>query len=710
MRKLILLGSLLALFAGSAGSAGSAATSPTLQIGHDPFRVSVLERGKVVVAEQAAARLRFELREKGEEYSLTDVVSQRGNTYTVATTDPGRTASVTVEPDATGATISVSIRPARGVLAVYDAFATAHGEHFLGGGEQGGGVDLAGRIVSLVVSEDCSYAPIPYFASSAGWGLRLATENAAAFAFPGSPGGAACHPSSTIGCQFPPLEGRAEVCVEGAALDEKIYLGSIPRILADYEADTGRPLVPPASELELIKWRDVYTGSAQVLQDITRLQAAGVPLGWVELDNPWEPCVGELTFDPHRIPDPARLIAEVHAHGVRFMIWISPKIICGQGYPAGSLLGPASNSVLDLRKAQVLKIYQARLRRLFALGVNGVKADRGDEVDLSGVSPTLTNDYPLLYARAVLAVMPHGDAAIFRAATVGSQSLLPGMWGGDQEELWSGLQMAIVEAQTAGVSGFPTWGSDVGGYDAAGQSPTAELFERWAEFGAISPVMEVGGQGANATPWVLGTGAMDALRAAAVLHYELFPYFYGLLARHRPVLEPLAYSYPDDAHAWASPYELLVGPDLLAAPVTGPGDTPSVYLPPGAWVDLYAGSPVRGGGPTFTRDTPDDEFPLYVRAGTVMPFNLRTATGSWWGVDQLSSPGRRGFLATNGALLDLRRLPRQVQIFVPAPARPAVVTLGGRRVPFIWQERPLPGVVVRVAGPTVQGRIVAAGS
>lgn len=692
-------------------SAALAASAPsTLQINRDPFRVSLLERGGVVVAEQAAARLRFELRHKGEEYSLTRVVAQHGNTYTVATTDPGRSASVTVEPDATGATISVSIRPASGVLAVYDAFATAPAEHFLGGGEQGGSVDLAGRIVSLVVSEDCSYAPIPYFASSAGWGLRLETENAAAFAFPGSAGGAACQPSSSLGCQFPPLEGRAEVCVQGAALDEKLYLGSIPQILADYEADTGRPLVPPPSELELIKWRDVYTGPAQVLQDITRLQAAGIPLGWVELDNPWEPCVGELTFDPHRIPDPARLIAEVHAHGVQFMIWVSPKIICGQGYPPGSFLGPATNSVLDLRKPQVLKIYEQRLRRLFALGVNGVKADRGDEVDLSGVSPTLTNDYPLLYARAVLAAMPHGDAAIFRAATVGSQSILPGMWGGDQEELWSGLQIAIVEAQTAGVSGFPTWGSDIGGYDAAGRTPTAELFERWAEFGAISPVMEVGGQGANATPWVLGTRAMDVLRAAAVLHYELFPYLYGLLARHRPVLEPLAYAYPGDAHAWASPYELLVGPDLLAAPVTGPGDTPSVYLPAGSWVDLYAGAMVRGGGPTFTRPTPDDQFPLYVRAGTVMPFNLRTAERSWWGVNQLSSPGRRGFLATNGALLDLHRLPQHVQIFVPTPARPARVTLEGRRVPFSWQAGPLPGVVVRVAGPTVQGRIVAAGS
>jgi alpha-D-xyloside xylohydrolase len=203
---------------------------------------------------------------------------------------------------------------------------------------------------------------------------------------------------------------------------------------------------------------------------------------------------------------------------------------------------------------------------------------------------------------------------------------------------------------------------------------------------------------------------MAVLRASAVLHYELAPYFEALLARHQPVLAPLAYAFPGDPHAWASPLELLVGPDLLAAPVTGPGQTPSVYLPPGSWVDLYSGRSVEGGGASFTRPTPDSQFPLYVRAGAVLPFNLRLAGASWWGLNALSRPGYRGYLATNAALLDLHGLPAHVQIFVPAGRRPARVTLGGRGVGWRWSSGPLPGVVVRLAGPTVQGRILVSGS
>ena len=67
---------------------------------------------------------------------------------------------------------------------------------------------------------------------------------------------------------------------------------------------------------------------------------------------------------------------------------------------------------------------------------------------------------------------------------------------------------------------------------------------------------------------------MDGLRDAAVLHYELFPYLYGLLQARQPVLRPLGYGYPQTRASWAANYELLVGPDLLAAPVTGPGTTP----------------------------------------------------------------------------------------------------------------------------------------
>jgi len=184
----------------------------------------------------------------------------------------------------------------------------------------------------------------------------------------------------------------------------------------------------------------------------------------------------------------------------------------------------------------------------------------------------------------------------------------------------------------------------------------------------------------------------------------LFPYLYGLLRRGEPVLRPLGFAFPDDEQSWRAEFEFLVGPDLLAAPVTGPGTTPSVYLPAGLWVDLNTGRTVKGPR-VFTRATPIDVLPLYARAGAVVPFDLRTAD-PWWGVDELSHPGRAGYLAGDGSGLDLRNQPRDVQLWVPAPSRPARVTLAGREIPFAWHPAPFPGVVLRVHGPTVRGEVV----
>ena len=303
-----------------------------------------------------------------------------------------------------------------------------------------------------------------------------------------------------------------------------------------------------------------------------------------------------------------------------------------------------------------------------------------------------------------MGALPAGDAAIFRAATVGSQSIVPGIWAGDQPQEYIGLQRAIVSGLTASMSGFTTWGSDVGGY-ATPPADDAELFVRWAQLGAVSPVMEVGGSGPNATPWTLGPAAMDGLRAAATLHYELFPYLYGVLRARQPVLRPLGYGFPADPGSWSATYEALVGPDLLAAPVTGPGTTPFVYLPPGHWVDLYTGATVTGPR-SFARPTPLDQFPLYARAGSVIPFNLRTKTATWWGVNDLSRSGRAGFLVTSGARVDLTGQPPRVQLFVPAPHRPARVTIDGKQVAWTWNAGPLPGAVIRLHGPAVHGTVV----
>jgi len=700
MRRLIAVAALAAL-GGCGSSQGSHGIS--LKIDKSPFRVSVLDDGKTVVEEDKDARLRYQLASTGAVHELTNVTSSRGGIYQVATDEPGRTATVSVGTTKTGARIQLALHPAAGVLQVYDSFDTEPTDHFVGGGEHGESADLRGKILSVEVGYQCSYAPIPFFSSTAGWGIRIASQRPSGLAFPGSPGGEGCQVGDKAPCGFPPLPERAEVCLQSASLDERIYVGSLAQTLGDYEAETGKPSIPPPSELALIKWRDVVSGPAQVLEDVVRLQAAEIPIGWVLLDNPWEHCNGQLTFDTGRIPDPSALIEAVHARGVRFMLWLSPLATCPDGYP-GTPIGEASHQVLDLRDPAVVAEFQRRIRALVALGVDGVKADRGDENDLGELDPSLTNDYPLLFQRAVMGALPKSAAAMFRAATVGSQSVAPGIWAGDQPQEYIGLQRAIVSGLSASMSGFTTWGSDVGGY-ATPPFDDAELFVRWAQLGAVSPLMEVGGSGPNSTPWRLGPEAMDGLRAAAVLHYELFPYLYGVLQSREPVMRPLGYGYPHDPGSWSATYEALVGPDLLTAPVTGPGTTPFVYLPPGRWVDLYAGTTLEGGR-SFNRQTPLDQFPLYARAGSVIPFNLRTAGASWWGLNELTHPGRAGFLVTNRAHVTLSGQPRNVQLFVPAPRRPARVTLGGKPVAWSWNPGPFPGAVIRLHGPAVRGAVV----
>jgi alpha-D-xyloside xylohydrolase len=707
MRRLTALAVLAAVLAACGSGSEETQHGTSFRVDGDPFRITVLHDGEPVAVQDAGARLRYQLAESGEQRKLTKVLSESegpsgAKVYEVATEEPERTALVTVGEGAGAVHVSVELRPAAGVQQLYDAFETAADDHFLGSGARGDQVDLRGQILQIKVAEPCAYVAVPFFASSAGWGVRLPTHRVSAFAFPGSEGGSGCRLGDHPACGFPPLEDRVEVCVTGARLDEELYAGTFSEVLDAYEAAAGQPRVPPPSQLELIKWRDVNDGPDEVLEDVRRLQTAGIPLGWMLVDNPWETCNGTLTFDRERFPDPAGLIRRVHERGVRFMLWVSPKVTCGGGYPPGAELGEIENRTLDLRRPAVVAEFQRRLGRLRALGVDGVKGDRGDEVDLEAISPTLQNRYPVLFAESVLDVWPRDAGAIFRAAAMGSQPVIPGLWAGDQPGEWIGLQRAIRFAQSSAMSGFPTWGSDVGGYSAG--NLTADVFMRWTQLGAISPVMEVGGAGPNATPWVLGPLAMRVLREAAVLHYELFPYLYGLLERREPVLRPLGYAYPDDPEAWRADLELLVGPDLLAAPVGGPGTSPTVYLPAGEWVDLYAGETVAGGR-TFTRETPMTEFPLYARAGAVIPFNLRTQDDPWWGLNEQSHRGRAGFLATDGAELDLHDQPAGVQIFVPASSRPRAVTIGGDDVDWSWHGGPMPGAVIRLEGPDVEGMV-----
>ena len=393
-------------------------------------------------------------------------------------------------------------------------------------------------------------------------------------------------------------------------------------------------------------------------------------------------------------------------------------------------------------------------RSALALGIEGLKGDRGDEIDYephsfaAGPGTVVHNLYPAAFARESFAELRRRGpeiATIYRAATPDSIRNLNGVWAGDQPGTFTGLRTAIRMAQTAGVSGFPIWGSDIGGYHSENLTP--EVFVRWAQFAAVTPIFEVGGIGQNARFWIFGPATVERFRRAAELHYELFPHLYELARRAArnglPIIRPLGLVQPADERSWSADLEFLVGGDLLVAPVAAAsGKAHRVYLPEGEWVDLARGTRHRGGR-TIRRPTPLAELPLYLRAGAAVPFNSRTPA-IWprpWEVNDLRRPGRAGWLLapgpggtsassadagsitarTRGAALELslRGAPRETQVVVLGRTRPSAVEIGGRRVAaspsaaalrrvgtgWMFTRGPRGGVVLKLTGARGETRV-----
>ena len=76
------------------------------------------------------------------------------------------------------------------------------------------------------------------------------------------------------------------------------------------------------------------------------------------------------------------------------------------------------------------------------------------------------------------------------------------------------------------------WGSDGGGFNqntGTTENPSPELYARWLQFAAFSPVFRVHGNFQHQRqPWYYGFSAEEASKAVIQLRYALMPYIYSL--------------------------------------------------------------------------------------------------------------------------------------------------------------------------------------
>jgi alpha-D-xyloside xylohydrolase len=586
------------------------------------------------------------------------------NAATVAvTTDDGAGATLIVTFVADG-TLKMHYAPAAAdVQAVSTAWQSPDTQAYFGGGQRFSSVNLRGTSLPLWISHgpdsnrqtSTNEIASPFFWCPCGWGAAIDSDARGEIAF-----------------ARPDERGDAiRATIENNALDLVYYHGTPAQIVSAHTARVGRPQwTPPDWMWKPMVWQDGNTSTQSVMDLVNGMQSRNIPLGAVWLDNPWDAGQGSFDFDPARFADPDAMISDIHGKGVHLMVWLSPFVngafatdAVAKGWTITGTR-PDNNDAtyypprgidthLDFSNPDAYAWYRDKLRTLIHRGVDGVKVDRGEEdlsdnsVSHNGLPNRLNhNIYVDRYHHAIfdafLAERPDGDFAIFARGGWNGSARWAGHWAADnQSEAGDqGLTQVLRSLVSLSMSGFAFTGSDVGGYAGTRQNlgpagvnmplltPTEGTYIRWAELGALSPIMQT-----PVAPWWVTDHAVDVYRRYATLHDRLVPYIAAAarltISDGTPIVRPLPYAFPDDPGAVAADDEYLFGPDLLVAPATsvlsslGVGAR-QVYLPAGKWRDFWTGTVYEG--PQSRTELPDvDKIPLYVRDGAVLPTGVDAA-------------------------------------------------------------------------------------
>ena len=579
--------------------------------------------------------------ENGVWWTLRPVAGESDAVHVELGSEAGHRARLTIEHDGEGARVHVASDEAAWLAA---DLAAAPDEHYVGLGERFDDLDQRGKQVDLRVTNgalrDIVYKPIPFFMSSAGYGVRILSDL-----------------RTIVRLAVADEPDVVSVRVTGSAFGLRLYAGpSLATILGRYTGEVGRPAVPPAWVFGPWKSRDWnLEHQGTVTEDMRKQRELGLAATVKLIDANWEAETHDFAFDPAKYPDVEGMFTEASRLGYKIVLWVAPFMVRerepgpayreadAHGYlikdEAGTTyvhrLGNSPTyvgSCIDFTNPAAVAWWQGNVRRLMRIGVSGFKTDFGEQVPDDAVffdgrrGFEMRNVYPRLYNRLTYeAMQDEADGVLLgRSAWDGSQAL-SAIWAGDQSSDFhvdAGLPGVVIAGQSAGLSGFPYWASDIGGYFG---TPTDEVFRRWTQLGAFSPIMQVHGLGMR-EPWNFAPATLEDYRAHARWHLDLFPYRYTYAHEAArtglPMMRALALEFADDPDVWGDLPEsqYCLGRELLIAPMAHGGTQRQVYFPKGVagWLDYHDGRRFAA-GTTAAIEAPEGVIPVFVRAGAIVP-------------------------------------------------------------------------------------------
>lgn len=231
------------------------------------------------------------------------------------------------------------------------------------------------------------------------------------------------------------------------------------------------------------------------------------------------------------------------------------------------------------------------------------------------------NSFPLVYHKLsyLQAAEINPNLATFcRSGSIGSAAYTKIVWGGDQMSNWDktfGYPTLISSGISCGLSGYASWAPDI-----LSSSPDKELWKRWVQFAAFTPIL-------RDHLWVNDPTSVDIwydnetaqyFKKYAEIHMELVSYIQEALANYRktgtPVVRHMMLEFPDDQETYTCEYQYMFGADYLVAPVVDKGHlSKNIYFPKGKWKSFWGKETIDSKGEWIEVEASLEEIPVYER-------------------------------------------------------------------------------------------------
>ena len=437
--------------------------------------------------------------------------------------------------------------------------------------------------------------------------------------------------------------------------------------LSDYAKVAGRQPMPPRFAFGYW-WSRYWNYSDRELRDLVGdLDRAGFPLDVLVIDMDWHR-TDDLSWDPRYVvkdevgegvgwtgyswnrslfPDPKRFLGWLEDRKIKATLNLHPA----SGVPPredsyaafAKAMGVTDGTAVPFEGANrrfVDNWFRLTLDPLTKQGVDFWWLD-WQQWPESKLMPGLSNTWWLNHLFYTRMQQANTDRALIyhRWGGLGNHRYQIG-FSGDAVITWESLAYQPYFTATASNVLYGYWSHDIGGHMFADGTPAdqrtldSELYVRWMQFGAFSPILRTHSAKDGTLrkePWRFSPEVQEILRDTVAQRYRLAPYIYTASRQAYDtgvsIMRPLYYAWPDREEAYTARGQYMFGDDMLVAPVTKAGRDgvveASIWLPPGQWYDTNRGELVAGDR-TISRDYLLNEVPLFVRAGAVIPMNRQT--------------------------------------------------------------------------------------